>query len=473
VSYSRTKIFVGGEWVEPFGRTRISVESPTSEEPIGEVPACDEQDVARAVDAASAALPGWRETAPALRADFLARLRDELESRSEEMVTTIIDEVGSPWRIATKIQTELPLTVLDSYVQLLDTFEFESRVGNSLVVAQPIGVVAAITPWNYPLHQLVVKVAAALAAGCTVVAKPSELTPFSTYLLFDAIEAAGLPAGVINLVTGEGPSVGEYLVSHPGVNMVSLTGSTRAGKRVAQLASASLKRISLELGGKSASVILDDADLSTAIKVSLANAYLNSGQTCTAWTRILVDANRYEEALGICRELAGGYALGDPHEKETRLGPLISSPQRTKVRDLISQGLEEGARLVVGGSDAPQGFDRGYFVAPTVLADVHPDDTVAQEEIFGPVACVMSYTDEARALDIANNSIYGLAGAVWSADEGRAEMFARQMHTGSIDINGGRYNPLAPFGGVKQSGIGREMGEYGLEEFLQPTSLQF
>lgn len=359
-----------------------------------------------------------------------------------------------------------------SCIDLLEQDELEERVGNSLVVREPAGVVAAITPWNYPLHQVTCKIAPALAAGCTVVLKPSEIAPLSVYQLFDVIQDAGFPPGVVNLISGHGPGIGEALVTHPEVDVVSFTGSVQGGARVAELASRSIKRVTLELGGKSANVILDDADLATAVKVGVANAFLNGGQTCTAWTRMLVPAQRHNEALEVAKSVADGFTPGDPLDPKTKLGPLVSGAQRDQVRAFINQGIETGALLVTGGVAAPDGFERGYFVRPTVFGGVDPDSVIAQEEIFGPVLSVIPFDDEADALAIANNSRYGLHGAVWSADQDRALAFARQVRTGQIDVNGAAFNPLAPFGGYKQSGIGREMGRMGMDEFLETKSIQ-
>ena len=336
--------------------------------------------------------------------------------------------------------------------------------------ARSAGVVAAITPWNYPLHQVVAKVAAALAAGCTVVLKPSEVAPLSAYVLADALLAAGLPPGVVNLVPGTGPAVGEALVSHPDVDMVSFTGSTRAGRRVSALAAETVKRVALELGGKSANVVLDDADLTTAVKIGLANCYVNAGQTCTAWTRMLVPAALEAEAIELAVEGTAKYVMGDPLAEGTRLGPLVSAAQRDRVRGYIARGRSEGATLAVGGAQPP--LERGFFVAPTVFAGVRPEMTIAQEEIFGPVLSIIPYRSEDEAVEIANGTPYGLAGAVFSRDRGHAVAVARRLRTGQVDVNGGRFNPVAPFGGYKQSGNGRELGRYGLEEFLEVKSLQ-
>jgi aldehyde dehydrogenase (NAD+) len=465
-------LFIDGKWEAPSGSDRLVVVNPTTEQELAAVPAGTPTDVDRAVAAARAAFPAWSATAPADRAALLGKLSDDLSARADDIAVLIATEVGSPLKFARSVQAGLPPTVLRSYAELLPGYAFEEQVGNSLVLREPVGVVGAITPWNYPLHQVVAKVAAALAAGCTVVLKPSEVAPLSAYVLAEAARAAGLPAGVLNLVPGTGPVVGEAIAAHPDVDMVSFTGSTRAGRRVSEVAAGTIKRVALELGGKSANVLLDDADLGTAVKVGLANCYLNGGQTCTAWTRMLVPAARHDEAVELAVAGTAKYAVGDPLADGTRIGPLVTAAQRDRVRGYIERGVAEGATLATGGTEPPDGLDRGWFVRPTVFAGVRPDATIAQEEIFGPVLSVIPYADEDEAVEIANGTPYGLAGAVWSADQGRAVAVARRMRTGQVDVNGGRFNPLAPFGGYKQSGTGRELGRYGLEEFLEVKSLQ-
>jgi aldehyde dehydrogenase (NAD+) len=389
-----------------------------------------------------------------------------------ELAQCITAEMGAPARLATTVQTGLPLQVLDSYIALAATAEESERIGNSVVLREPVGVVAAITPWNYPLHQSIAKIAPALLAGCTVVHKPSEVAPLSAHILAEIAADAGLPAGVYNLVPGTGAIVGEALALHPDVDMISFTGSTRAGRRVSELASATVKRVALELGGKSANVILDDADITAAVKVGVANCFLNSGQTCTAWTRLLAPSARYDEIVALAAETAGGYALGDPTDPTTRLGPLATGEQRDRVLAYIDRGVAEGARRVAGGPNERALPHRGFYVAPTVFADVAADATIAQEEIFGPVLTIIRCADEDDAVRIANSTQYGLAGAVWSADVDHAMAVARRLRTGQVDINGARFNPSAPFGGYKQSGNGRELGRHGLDEFLLVKSVQ-
>ncbi len=469
----RDKLFIGGRWVAPSGREMIDVHNAGTGEVMGRVPAGNAKDVDAAVAAARGALDKWSATSPSVRSELLEKISAGLKARADELAKTIAQEVGMPLKLAGRIQAGLPIANFANFAKLLKEFVFEERVGNSLVTREPVGVVAAITPWNYPLHQIALKVAPALAAGCTVVLKPSEVAPFNAFILAEAIEAAGLPQGVFNLVTGFGADAGEALVKHLGVDMISFTGSTRAGKRISELAAQSVKRVALELGGKSASVILDDADLATAVKGTVNGCYLNSGQTCTALTRMLVPDSLYQEAARIAAEVAKSFTVGDPLAETTRLGPLTSQAQLERVRGFIRKGLEEGAELLAGGADAPEGVPPGgYYVKPTVFGRVKNDMTIAREEIFGPVLSIIPYKDEEDAVRIANDTVYGLAGAVWSRDDARAQRVARRIRAGQVDVNGGAFNMNAPFGGFKQSGHGREAGVYGLEEFLEYKSLQ-
>ena len=464
--------FVDGQWVPAQGHDPIAVVNPATEEQVASVPSGTEQDVDAAVAAAKAAFPSWAATPPDQRAALLNAAADALEARTDEVAALITSEMGTPLGFSKVVQVGNPVKVLRSYATILAEYSFEQQIANSLVVKEPIGVVGAITPWNYPLHQVVAKVAAALAAGCTVVLKPSEVAPLSAYALAEVFSSVGLPAGVFNLVTGLGPVVGEALAKHPDVDMVSFTGSTAAGKRVMAVAADTVKKVSLELGGKSAFVVLDDADLGKAVKIGLANCFINGGQTCTAWTRMLVPADRYDETLQLVKEAAAKYPVGDPTDEGSRIGPLANANQYKKVVGYIEQAVADGATVVVGGAERPAGLDRGYYVQPTVLAGVQPGSRVEQEEVFGPVLAVLPYSSEDEAVEIANGTPYGLSGGVFSGDQDRAVAIARRMRTGMVDVNGGRFNPLAPFGGYKQSGNGRELGEYGLEEFLEIKSLQ-
>jgi aldehyde dehydrogenase (NAD+) len=467
-----SQIYIDGAWVDPHGTDTIDVVNAATEQVIATVAVGDAADVDRAVEAARRAFDGWSGTSRKGRADLLRALADGLEARRDEIAGLITDEVGSPMRTAQRIQASLPVTVLRGYVALLEEDEVEERIGNTLVVREPLGVVAAIAPWNYPLHQVVAKIAPALAAGCTVVLKPSEVAPLTAYVLAEVAHDIGLPAGVLNVVNGTGPVVGEALATHTDVDGVSFTGSVRAGTRVAELAAQTVKRVTLELGGKSANVVLDDADLDLAVKVGVSNAFLNGGQTCTAWTRLVVPRAQHDRALELARGFAESFTPGDPRDSATKLGPMASAAHRETVRSFIRTGIDEGATLVTGGADAPDGFEHGFYVRPTVFGDVDPDSTIAQEEIFGPVLVIIPHEGDDDAVRIANNSRYGLHGSVWSADPDRALAVARRMRTGTVDVNGAAYNPLAPFGGYKQSGIGREMGRYGLEDFLEIKSIQ-
>jgi betaine-aldehyde dehydrogenase len=470
---NRDKFYIGGQWVAPSGKESIEVHNAGNGEIMGRVPAGEEKDADAAVKAARDAFIGWSQTPVEKRAEFLEKISNGLKARADEIAKTIAQEVGMPLKMSARIQAGLPIANFANYAKLLREFQFEQRVGNSIVVREPVGVVLAITPWNYPLHQIALKVAPALAAGCSVVLKPSEVAPFNAFILAEIIEAAGLPKGVFNLVTGYGAAVGEALVRHPGVDMISFTGSTRAGKRISELASQTIKRVALELGGKSASVILEDADLAAAVKGTVNGCYLNSGQTCTALTRMLVPQSKYEEAAKLAAEAAKSFTVGDPLQETTRLGPLSSQAQLERVRGYIKKGLAEGAQLVAGGAEPPEGAPQGgYYVRPTVFGNVKNSMAIAQEEIFGPVLSIIPYKDEEEAVRIANDTVYGLAGAVWSKDEARAQRVARRIRAGQVDVNGGAFNMNAPFGGFKQSGHGREAGVYGLEEFLEYKSLQ-
>ncbi len=464
--------YIGGEFVELEGHERIPVFEAASGEVLAEVTEATPSDVDRAVRAARGALPAWAATPPAERAAALSRWQQAMEGRAEEFATTISREVGTPIRHSRSIQVGNPLTILGHTAVALTAMDLTEQVGNCLVVLEPVGVVGAITPWNYPLQQVVAKVAPALAAGCTVVLKASEVAPLTAFILAETAGAAGLPPGTLNVLVGRGELTGEALVTHPLVDKLSFTGSTRAGRRIAELAGSLVRPVTLELGGKSASVVLDDADLATAAKFAVYNAFLNSGQTCTALTRLVVPRARIREAEEVAAATAAKLVPGDPLDEATRLGPLASEGQLERVRGYIRLGLEEGARLVCGGAEPPAGRERGYFVQPTIFSEVDPGVTIAQEEIFGPVLCIIGHDGDDHALEIANGTPYGLAGAVWSSDQQRALAAARRLRAGTVEVNGGPFSTEAPFGGVRQSGYGREFGRYGIEEFLSPKSMQ-
>jgi aldehyde dehydrogenase (NAD+) len=465
------KLYINGQWIKPAGTGMIDVINSTTEEVMGRIPEGTAEDVSAAVAAAKAAFESWSTTSVEQRKRYLQLIADKLNLMKNDIAVLVAAEVGMPLAMATAVQAGMPAMVMASYAQLLGEFPFEETIGKALVVKEPIGVVGCITPWNFPLHQVVAKVAPALAAGCTVVLKPSEVAPLTAFVLAEIIDDIGLPAGVFNLVTGYGPVVGEAIAAHPDVDMVSFTGSTRAGKRVSELAASSVKRVALELGGKSANVILDDANFEKAIKSGVGACYFNSGQTCSALTRMLVPRSRHDEAVEIAKKTAENFTVGDPLSGKAKLGPLVSATQRERVVGYIKKGIEEGAQLVTGGTEMPEGLEKGYFVRPTVFANVDNKMTIAQEEIFGPVLSIIPYEDEDDAVRIANDTVYGLAGGVWSGDEARAKRVARRLRTGQVEINGGGFNPLVPFGGYKQSGNGRELGKYGLEEYLEVKAM--
>ena len=463
------RLYIDGRWAVPHGSGFIEADDASTEAVVVRTPQGDGEDVAAAVAAARRAFDTWSATPVPERAALLRRIGVGLAERADEIARAIAVEVGMPLKLARRVQTDPPTHNWTSYAEQLEAFAFEQQVGNSLVVREPIGVVACITPWNFPLNQITLKVAPALAAGCTVILKPSEVAPTVAFILAEVIDAAGAPPGVFNLVSGFGPVVGEALAAHPEVDMVSFTGSTRAGRRVGEVAAATVKRVALELGGKSASVILDDADLPAAVKGTVSNCFLNSGQACIAQTRMLVPRTRLDEARDLARQAAEAFTVGPALSEGAKLGPLVSAAQRDRVRSLIRQAIDEGAELVTGG-DAPP-VDKGWFVKPTVFVTDDPRSTIAQEEVFGPVLTIIPYGDEADAVRIANDTPYGLGGGVWGEDR-HALAVARRIRTGQVDINGGAFNPKAPFGGFKQSGNGREGGVYGLEEFLEYKSLQ-
>jgi aldehyde dehydrogenase (NAD+) len=468
----RDSFYINGEWVKAVSPDTLDVTTSGTGELYATIPAGTVEEANAAVEAAAAAFTAWSNTSPKERGEFLMRISEKLAERSDELALVIANEVGMPLALSKGIQVGLPTMAFSENATRAAEFVWEEEVGNSTFVREPAGVVAAITPWNYPLYQISLKVAAALAAGCTVVLKPSEVAPINAFILADIINEVGLPKGVFNMVTGLGPVVGEALVAHPKTDMVSFTGSTRAGKRVMAIAAESVKRVSLELGGKSANIILEDADIPKAVADGMFKCYLNTGQTCSALTRMVVPRSRLSEVEDIAVATSAGFMPSDPITGSSLIGPLVSAVQQQRVRDYINKGIDEGARLICGGVTPPEGLEEGFYVQPTVFSGVRTDMTIAQEEIFGPVLSIIPYDTEEEAIAIANDSNYGLAGGVWAGSDEKAFNVARKIRTGQLEINGGAFNVLAPFGGYKQSGIGRERGEYGFEEFLEVKAIQ-
>ena len=466
------RLYIGGAWVVPSGVDRIEVVNPATEEIITSVPTASRTEVMLATGAAVSGLAEWSRSSMTERAVVLERIADGLESRTHEVASIVSQEVGTPIERSLDWQARQPVTVTRLYAQLARSYSPDQRLQNSLIAHDPVGVVACITPWNFPLHQIMLKVAPALAAGCAVVLKPSGLAPLTAFILAEVIDEAGLPKGAFNLVCGDGVSIGEDLAASPDVDMISLTGSTHAGKRVAAIASNSIKRLVLELGGKSASIILDDADLDRPVSDSVHNCYANAGQTCAAWTRLIAPRPLMPRVEAMAAETAEGYVLGDPLDPRTSMGPIVSQGQLDQVRAYIRKGISEGAKLVTGGPEPPAGIDRGYFVKPTIFSNVSSEMTIAREEIFGPVLAIQPYDTVDEAIAIANATEYGLSGAVWSADSVQALTVARSLQAGQVFVNGAAFNYLAPFGGYKRSGIGREFGEAGMAEYLEVKAIQ-
>jgi aldehyde dehydrogenase (NAD+) len=464
--------YYDGAWQQPASRDVIDVLSSSTEEVIGRVPRGTAEDVDRAVKAARNAFEGaWSTATFEERATWLDKLAAAMKTRVPQIAEAIAHEVGTAIGYATRVQAEFPISMIGLNARFVRGYKFEEELGNSLVVKEPVGVVGCVTPWNYPLHQVVAKIAPAIAAGCTVVLKPAEIAPLSAMILADAAHEIGLPAGVFNVVCGEGRVVGEAIVTHPAVDMVSFTGSLLAGRRVASLAGNDVKKVCLELGGKSAFVVLDDAPFEKAIPAGVNNCMQNSGQTCSAWTRMIVPRARQGEAIELAKMQLAKLTLGDPFDPATRLGPLASKKQQDTVLGYIDKGKQEGAQIVAGGR-RPAALEKGYYVEPTIFSNVDNRMTIAQEEIFGPVLSIIAYDSEDEAVRIANDSIYGLAGGVWAATPEKALEVARRLRAGQIDINGGRFNALAPFGGFKKSGVGRELGPHALDEFFQLKAIQ-
>ncbi|GAB2841718.1 aldehyde dehydrogenase family protein [Actinocorallia aurea] len=475
IADTKTKGFPApSHWIDgkavPASGALIDVTDPATGEVVAQIPEGTAADVDAAVEAARAAFPAWSATAPEERAAVLQRVADGMKAHAEEIATTISAEMGAPISLARNAQAALPVLATEASITAAADFPWTEQRANSLIVREAIGVVGAITPWNFPLQQLVTKVVPALLAGNTVVLKPSEVAPLSARVFAEITTEAGLPDGVLNLVNGTGPVVGEAISAHPKIDMISFTGSTAAGKRITAAAAGNVKRVALELGGKAAHIILPDADLAEAAVRGLSYAWINGGQACGAWSRMLVPADLHDEAVEILREAAKGYTVGAPTDPATVIGPLASETQRERVEGYIAKGIADGATLVVGGTGRPDGLDTGAYVKPTIFANVDPYSVIAQEEIFGPVLMLIPYTDEDEAVEIANSTIYGLNAAVTGGEE-QAMAVARRLRVGQVDVNDGAINFLAPFGGYKQSGNGRELGHEGLSEFLETKAI--
>ena len=469
---TRDAIYVGGKWVPASGKEKIEVVNPATEEIIGTVPVGLEKDVDDAISAARSAFPSWSKSSIEERQGYLNAISAAISERGDEIAEVITSEVGTPINYSKMAMVGTPRVVARSYAKILDSFEWEEELRNSLIVKEPIGVVGMITPWNFPLHQIIGKVAPALASGCTMVLKPSKEAPLNAFILADIIHECGVPAGVFNLVSGHGRDIGNAISSHPDVDMISFTGSTSAGVSVSKAASESVKRVTLELGGKSANIILDDADMPKAAKMAVYSCFNNSGQECSSLSRLLIPSSCRDEIIEMISSTMERYSVGDPMDEKIKCGPMVSESQQKSVSGYISKGISEGATVISGGLGMPNGISRGYFVKPTVFADVTPSMTIFREEIFGPVLSISTYETEEEAIIMANDSEYGLSGGVWSGDDQRAMRVARAMRTGQVSINGGAFNISAPFGGYKLSGNGRELGSHGLDEFLEIKSIQ-
>ena len=467
----KLQFYIDGQWVDPAEPRTMDVVNPATEDVYGRISIGSAADVDRAVAAASRAFETFSITSRQERIELLQSILEVFVRRSDEVAEAIMDEMGAPWGLAKYAQAASGTQHISAALKALQNYQFEEQIGSTMIVKEPIGVCGLITPWNWPMNQIAVKVAPAIAAGCTMVLKPSEIAPFDAIIFAEILHEAGVPAGVFNLINGDGPGVGTALSQHPDIAMMSFTGSTRAGVLVAQNAAPSVKRVAQELGGKSANIILDDADLEEAVKDGAAGMFENTGQSCDAPSRMLVPKAMLEEAAAIAAKVAAETAVGNPREKGTRVGPVVSELQWNKIQGLIQKGIDEGATLVAGGTGRPEGLETGYFVKPTVFSNVSNEMTIAREEIFGPVLSIIPYEDEDDAIRIANDTPYGLSGYVSSGDLERARRVASRMRTGMVHINGADLEALAPFGGYKQSGNGREWGAHGMDEFLELKSV--
>jgi betaine-aldehyde dehydrogenase len=470
--HTRDQLYIDGKWVQPIGTGSIDVINPATEEIIGKIPVGSKKDIDIAASAARIAFDSWSKSSIETRINILNALSNALKERGEDIAQTITAEVGTPIGYSRVAMVGTPRVVSRSYAKILENFDWEEKVRNSIICKEPIGVCAFITPWNFPLHQIIGKVAPAIAAGCTMILKPSKEAPLSAFILADILHEIGLPSGVFNLVSGHGSEIGNYMSSHPEVDMVSFTGSTGAGISVSEAAATTVKRVTLELGGKSANVALEDADPTLVAKKAIGACHQNSGQTCSALTRLIIPESMSHEVYEIIADKNNSYTVGDPLQESTRCGPMVSLRQQKSVSKYIESGINEGATLISGGLGMPEGISKGYYVKPTIFANVSPDMKIWKEEIFGPVLVITTYKSEEEALILANDSIYGLSGGVWSKDEERAIKFAKDMRTGQVSVNGGAFNVSAPFGGYKLSGNGRELGAHGLNEFLEIKSIQ-
>jgi len=475
MTYTHDHLTIRGHWINgttvPGDGTTIDVISPVTGAPVASIPVGNKTDVDKAVAAARAALPGWAATTPAERGAVILRLSEGLAARNEDIAQAVTAEIGAPIAFSRMGQAGFPALVTAAVASQAADFPWTEKVGNSLIVREPVGVVGAITPWNFPLQQVMTKIAPALLAGNTIVLKPADPAPLTAPILAAAAQAAGLPDGVLNIVYGSGPVVGEAMSAHPGIDMISFTGSTAAGKRISVAAAATVKRVGLELGGKTANIVLDGADIDAAVDATLLNIFSNSGQACGAWARLLVPANLHDEIVGKLVARASAYAVGDPNDETTRVGPVASEAQWARVNGYIERGISEGATVALGGPGRIEGFQNGAFIRPTIFSNVNPNATIAQEEIFGPVLTVIPYAHEDEAIAIADGTVYGLTASIYG-DHQRALSMAKKLHVGQVYINGADFNPLAPFGGYKQSGNGREMGHAGLEEFTEVKAIQ-
>ena len=468
---NRLKFYIDGAWVDPVVMKTVGVTNPATEDKLYDIAVGSKADVDKAVTAARRAFETFSMTTREQRVELLTKIIAAYQTRAKDIAAAISDEMGAPMTLAERAQAAAGLGHLASTLDVLKNYEFEEKIGNAVVVREPVGVVGMITPWNWPLNQIACKVAPALAAGCTMILKPSEFTPTSALIFAEVMDAAGVPKGVFNLVNGLGPEVGAAMSEHPGIDMISFTGSTRAGIDVAKRAANTVKRVSQELGGKSANIILEDADLQTAVTGGTAHVFNNSGQSCNAPTRMIVPASKMKEVAAIAKAVADKTKAGDPKAADTNIGPVVNRIQWDKIQALIQKGIDEGATLVAGGTGLPEGVNKGFYVRPTVFADVTNDMTIAREEIFGPVLAILGAKDEAEAVKIANDTPYGLAGYVSAGSVESAKRVGRQIRAGNVNLNGVPNERQAPFGGYKQSGNGREWGKYGLEDFLEAKAI--